>query len=198
MDSLIQFYEIKKVFKIEKRYGKLKGEGIEEYKAARWGVFASFLGPITTIIAPWVGVLETSRTYAFVAIVNANVDNLASTFRKVVTNWINAKAAYLKFGAALTRVFKDPYVFGNLLGSLAILLVDLGGRSLIHPTMFEFLGIVAVEGMVIGMLDTEITALWSKATVIYQNRKWQKLFTECTFRSALQLPELGLQAQIKK
>ncbi|MCG3154864.1 MAG: hypothetical protein DKINENOH_01460 [bacterium] len=183
LDTILQYHEIKKSFASTEDHPP-RGAGLDEYKAARLGVAASALGPVTTIVAPMVGIAETSKAYAVVAVTNANIDNLASALRKAVTNIADAKAAELKWQDGLKHVLKDTYVIGNLLGSLMVLGVDVGGRTIIAPTFFEFLRTVALEGMVIGMLDSEITTIVSKAAIEYQNRKWKKRFNVVTFQKS--------------
>jgi hypothetical protein len=174
LDTVIQFYQIKK----ETKEG---GVCRDDCNAAKWGVRASFVGPLVAILAPKFGILETSRWYAAVAIINATIDNLASALRKALTNWANAAALHKDIMERCKRVLKDPYVSGNLIGAALIFFIDVSGRALVSPTMFEFLRIVAVEGLIIGMLDSEIAALLSRILIEHQNHKWQKLLNETTF-----------------
>lgn len=184
LDTVIQFFTIRRDY-LE------KGVGVDEYKAAKSGLYGSLLGPIAALLAPVFALAETSRWYALVAILNANADNVASTVRKAGTNWGDAKALKLRAGAMLKHIFSDTYVLGNLIGSASIFFIDLGGRFLLQPSLFEFLRIVALEGLIIGMLDSEITALASKGMVEYQNRKWQKLINANTLRKVFQRHEMN-------
>ncbi len=192
-DTIMQYYSLKKEFESGKDIQSYKHVssvdkiGEKEIKAARAGIIATVLGPLTAILAPLIGIAEASRLYALVATANATADNATSALTKAYLNWKEAKNKLaLKFYEAIDYLLKDPYILGNLLGSLAIFIVDYTGRSILDLTLFGFLGVVAIEGLIIGMLDSEIAALYSWLTIKFQNRKWQRLFKDDVFKKALQ------------
>ena len=170
LDTLMQYRQMR----IECEKG---GVGEEEVAAARMGVFASVSGPVLAIASPAVGVMESSVGYSLTAAANATSDNFSSAVQKARSDWYNEKA----FGSSRTRtrnIVLDMYVTGNLLGSFTILFSDVGARRVLAPGLFEFLRIVSWEGFVLGMMDSEVATILTKAMIVYQKMKWTRRFDQ--------------------
>jgi hypothetical protein len=170
LDTLMQYRQMR----IECEKG---GVGEEEVAAARMGVFASVSGPVLAIASPAVGIVESSVGYSVTAAANATSDNFSSAVQKARSDWYNEKA----FGSSQTRtrnIMLDMYVTGNLLGSFTILFSDVGARRVLAPGLFEFLRIVSWEGFVLGMMDSEVATVLTKAMIVYQKMKWMRRFDQ--------------------
>ena len=74
-----------------------------------------------------------------------------------------------------------------LVGSLLILLFDFGARSAISNNLFEFLRIVAIEGLVLGMLDSEVAVVFSKLAIWRHKKKWRDEMNPTLFAESLHI-----------